>query len=551
MKLTTCLLVLLANTAAFAAYHPDLLDYPLRIIEYLDGGGRFECVFFSASQLSDSILNDLLQHARLRYVAKYVLQGSYRPKTLPKKPSVLLLEPGRRVDLKRPDTPASIMRFLLLFHPATKVLVFLDFSNVYVREMARLMLVRVKCTNVVFFDTESLAIRLGSLENLVEIVRFLPHPKYVFEWFKQELLGPNITFVAASENPDEPTFRWVLTTALYLKGGVCEIPKQKDGTNIADIVLEGDIAIDLVEDFWRVFIYEPVVESVLVPRGELLNALEVMLMPFQWQVWTLLVVVLTLAEIIKRFFPELFRNDPILLVVCGFERYNLHQAKRWERIILHSMIILMFFITSAFETKIISLMVDNPSAPSAKKLSDFDEFGLKFHFNLEENPAPANHPVIGKYVVHDPFVYSMWSNEPGEAKYINQELAALVQRLSYDFRRGKSWYVELDEKFLVHPVQIYYTAYRSPFLETFKFTYGVLGEAGIMGLWRRQYGQLLLSMIWGLRPRIGIAGSIYLKFDDMLLAWIVLSIGYGISLVGFIMELVEKKLKVLLKRPRV
>ncbi|KAL9701136.1 hypothetical protein quinque_004577 [Culex quinquefasciatus] len=263
MKLTTCLLVLLTNTTALAKHHPDLLDYPLRLIEYLDGVGRFECVFFSVSpwQLSDSILDDLLQHARLRYVAKYVLQGSYRPKTLPKKPSVLLLEPGRRVDLKRPDTPASIMRFMLLFHPATKVLVFLNFSNAYVREMARLMLVRVKCTNVVFFDTESLAIRLGGLENLVEIVRFLPHPKYVFEWFKQELWGPNITFVAASENPDEPTFRWVLTTALYLKGAVCEIPKQKDGTNGADIMLEGDIAIDLVEDFWRVFIYEPVVEK--------------------------------------------------------------------------------------------------------------------------------------------------------------------------------------------------------------------------------------------------------------------------------------------------
>lgn len=80
-----------------------------------------------------------------------------------------------------------------------------------------------------------------------------------------------------------------------------------------------------------------------------------MVMPFDWQVWTILVLVLVSAEVAKRFMPEVFKKDPI--------------------IVLKSLIFLMFFIRNAFET-----------APSAQKLEDFDKYGLKFRYDRESHP---------------------------------------------------------------------------------------------------------------------------------------------------------------------
>lgn len=550
MKLVTRITVLL-GIAIYSTGNPDLLKYPLQVIEYLrrERVGYFECIFYDISPHApfDTVMNDLLRSRILRYVAKYVIRGPYRPTALPKNPSLLLINLGSDAELDQLKTQRNVYKFVKLFHPATKVVVFV--SNAFVKKVMRWILVTGKFYNMVFVDTTKLEVQVGSLTDLRRYSSSnLTQVEHIFEWLKRGLWGSTITYKPRKDKSVEnPTFQWILATAIYLKGDTREFRKQEGGPVEADIEVLSDVAVDVVDDFNRVFITYPMTSSVLVPRGRLLNALEVMLMPFEWHVWTLLVAIFVLAELVKQFVPDLFRNDPILFVICGFERHH-HQAGRWERTILLSLVVLMFFMTNAFETKIISYIIEKPSAASAWCLEDFEEFGLSFRYNLDKNPYVVSHPVIGNYVIHDPQHYAIWHNQPGVAQFVTQELAAIVPQLSYDFTRGKSWYVELDERFLIYTVKFHYTAFRSQFLEAFQFTQVALREAGLLDWWAWQYGHSMILKVWGLRPRETLDGPTYLVFENMLLAWIVLAIGYGTSLVGFFGELTQNKINTCLKR---
>lgn len=399
--------------------------------------------------------------------------------------------------------------------------------------------------NVVIFDTMSPMVQLSSLNYYVKELKYLPHPKYLFLFFESRLRGANISYVPEHNgNSMNPSFKWIKTTAEYLNGNVHEFHKQEGGPDDADVQLARNVSYGSFSEFMTFFVTAPEICRILVPRGRPMNAVELMVMPFSWQVWTLLLLVLSLAEAVRHVWPELFKNDPILLVVCGFERYNLHEAGRWEKIVLHSLIILMFFMTNAFETKIISLMVNKPSVQTATKLEDFDKYGLKFRFNTSDHPQSVHHRVIGNYVVHGENV-NIYDNEPGVAMYVHQELADAVPRLSHDFVQGQTWFVVLDEVYF-EAIQVHRTAYRCQYLNIFKFTHVALHEAGVLDFWMRQYVDYYARRIVGIKPLGAVENGNFLVFDDMLLAWIILGIGYCLSFAGLLAELMV--IKLLLKR---
>lgn len=74
-----------------------------------------------------------------------------------------------------------------------------------------------------------------------------------------------------------------------------------------------------------------------------------------------------------------------------------------------------------------------------------------------------------------------------------------------------------------------------------EFTHVALDEGGILNLWLRQARENLWLEIWGARPRGKAVDEEYLTFGDMMLAWIVLGIGYGVGMVGFVGELARKR----------
>ncbi|EDS31537.1 conserved hypothetical protein [Culex quinquefasciatus] len=212
----------------------------------------------------------------------------------------------------------------------------------------------------------------------------------------------------------------------------------------------------------------------------------------------------------------------------------------------HSLIILMFLMKNAFETKIISLMVDKPSLQTATKLEDFDKYGLKFRYNLSEHPQSVNHTVIGKYVVHGEYV-DIYDNEPGVAMYVDQELADAVPKLSHDFVQGRTWFVVLDDVYF-EAILVHRTTYRCQYLNIFRFTHVALHEAGVLDFWFRQYADYYARHIVGTKPLGAVENGKFLVFDDMMLAWIILGIGYCSSFAGFLAEFFKIKIKLWLER---
>lgn len=447
--------------------------------------------------------------------------------------------PGRQVEFSLYAKTRQILKFFNLFDPATVVMIFMDFSELSVGEIMDWIFNDRNCNNVLFFDTLSTKVRLKSLKNGVgvDLRDGQPHPKRIFGWFRFSFNGNVITYVPEKMSGDLETasYKWVKATAEYLN---CALQIVR-GTTEGDIKLRRVVLVSIDRTFQGVTISAPIGIRILVPRGRPLTAGEIMTMPFKWQVWTLLAIVLVVAEVVKYAVPDAFKNDPILLVVFGFEQYDLHRAGRWEKAILHSLIVLMFFMTNAFETKIISMMIDKPSAQTAKRLEDFDKYGLKFRFNLTQIPGAVKDPFIGKYVEHgDPV--EIYHNEPGVALIAAEELVAMVPKLSYDFERGQSWFIVLEEQISFDTIHSYQTPVRSPYLRIFQFTYVALNEAGLLNLWQRQHGDFCYKWISGKRPRGHVEEQNYLDFDDMLVAWIVLAFGYDISLIGFMVEMLKK-----------
>ncbi|KXJ79579.1 hypothetical protein RP20_CCG000280 [Aedes albopictus] len=124
-------------------------------------------------------------------------------------------------------------------------------------------------------------------------------------------------------------------------------------------------------------ITEPVRLIILAPRGRMLKMFELFTYPFETELWTLITLLIIASALATTMFPTLFQNDPFMLAICGFERYQLRLARSHEKIILFSLIVLFFFITSAYENKFISLMTSYPRVRDPKTLADLRRAGIK------------------------------------------------------------------------------------------------------------------------------------------------------------------------------
>lgn len=295
---------------------------------------------------------------------------------------------------------------------------------------------------------------------------------------------------------------------------------------------------EIPRNFKQLYTTIPQSSNIAVPRDRPLNTFELMLTPFTGRVWIILVTILVSTELVKHFVPTLFQNSPILLVVCGFERRSLHQAGRWEKTTLLSLIVLMFFMSNAFETKIISLIITKPSIQRIKTLDDLYVSDLKFHEDLELFPHLVNDSIIGKMVVHGRLP-KFGEKVPGVAMTWNSEWTHLFNELYFDYTRMEPFYVVLPYEFFTG-YEMYGTLTRFPYLEVFRLMHINLVEAGLINLWKRQFNVQFRAKHVKHRFGTDSEDSVELSFDDMKIAWAVLTVGFGCGFVGFVGELVTK-----------
>lgn len=568
MKLLGSALLILMGIQPSLALNPESLDYVTRTIEYLTSvqGGAFSCVFcdFAPRNPYDNILDAILKSPRLDHVVKFVLNGTYHVglQKLPWNPSMLLLHPGHDdAHLEHNNTQKNLYFLLELFNPTTKVFVFLNHSNSLLVKSIRSQLSRVGFTYYVFFDTVT---KRDVQCNLVWCWRFAkaPHPMYLFTYGHRGMQGRNITYISNEiAVPFAWNHHWINETARYLYTDAVELQpncveseptyewclqRHRTDQDKADILFVHMIMTGTIQrDFRRIFTSTPLFTKIAVPRDRPLNAVELIVMPFTWHVWLLLLLISISSELAKYAFPELFKNDPFLLVVCGFGRRNLHQTERWERLILHSLIMLMFFVSNAFESKIISLMVRKPVIQRIKTLDDLVDSGIKIFADLENNPHFLDNLVIRKLLVQGQNP-DMYETAPCARTWYSEWVDLFIE-LTFDYDRMQPYYVVLDAEYSAGP-EFYATKWRSLLAEEFQFIHMTLVEAGLVRLWKQQWSDEMRFKYVGRRPRVDIRDRVDLDFDDMKPAWLVLGVGLGVSFAGFAVEHIGKRLNSLLKR---
>lgn len=351
--------------------------------------------------------------------------------------------------------------------------------------------------------------------------------------------------------------RWVKEVASYLNTQASQyltycdplsgvalqkcLTEQKQQLSGVDIKLETmQMRPDTSREFAALETSVPLYTKVAIPRDRPLNVAELMVMPFNWNVWLLLVLVLVFVEVMKLLFPNLFKNDPTLLVICGFERQSLHGAGSFEKILLFSLTILMFFASNAFESKMLSMMVSKPAIQRIKTMNDLLNSDIKFYADLEAYPSIASQSMFRKMFVQGSI--SVFDTVPGVGLLVVEEVADILDLTAFDYERMEPWYVVLD---ITHQEgsEFFQTRWRYENLEIFRYVRSLLLEAGVVGFWKHVYRSIHRDMCIGRRHRVQIENKVDLDFDDMQPAWVALVIGLSVGWIAFLGELIKKWMK--------
>lgn len=544
------------------------LEYLLTSIEYEASisPGSFRCVFYevSSSYSTENTITKIMGSPKLDHVLKNVLSGPYSNDwvRLPLRPSLLLIHPGDDIEyLQRNDTIWNLYYLLQLFDPTTKVLVLVDQPNYAIVRAISVYVFTVRYSYLVCFDSQTMwtvlcnALRCNSLITP-------PHPIYLFRWAWRNISGRNVTYYiinGVSEEPSLIQLNWVTEVARYLKTEAkqhrtnCSHHRDvsmyyhcvgnQNNLRLTDVHLSMTLPAELrPRSFQQLITTIPVIAKIGVPRDRPVNAIELMLMPFSWPVWLVIVTILVLSEVAKLQFPNLFENDPILLVLCGYEQHNLHQASRREKMILLALIVLMFFMTNAFETKVISLMINRPSIQRIQTIDDLFKSDVKFYHDIESCPNALSVPILGKLIVQGE--HDFYEIIPGAGKIVLKPLVDVLNVVAYDYERMQPFYVFLEPEFIIF-YESYITSNRYPYLQVFRLIHITLTEAGLFDQWLSMWKLELRFSNIGRRAREDITDKVVLTFADMQPAWVALAIGTSVSLIGFAGEILAKKLKYL------
>lgn len=565
MKPSTFFLLLLLSGPTSAIYTPEALDYILRCIEYEASvaGGTLSLILYDlAPQYPfNNILSAILQSPRLEHVLKYVVNGSYHQNlvNLPWHPSMLLIHPGYDVaHLVRSKTSRDMKLVLELFNPTAKALVFVDFNNWNLLGTVFKGVFNVGFASMVFFDSVKMC---ADVWNRISGLRWTraPPPMYLFTWIRRSMTGVNITYYRDLRPLSDWDWnvRWVKEVARYLNTKASQyltycdsltgvalqtcLSKQKQQLSGVDLKLEVmQMRPDTSREFAALASSVPLYTKIAIPRDRPLNVAELLVMPFSWNVWLLLVLVLVLVEVMKLLFPDLLRNDPTMLVVCGFERQSLHRAGSFEKILLVSLIILMFFASNAFESKMLSMMVSKPAIQRIKTLDDLLNSDIKFYEDLEAYPHIANQYEFGKMFVQGSI--NVFDTVPGVGLLVGEEVADVLDLTAFDYERMEPWYVVLDIKYQIG-FEFFQTRWRYENIEIFRYVRSILLEAGVMDFWKHMYRYIHRDLCIGGRHRAQIGNKVDLDFGDMQPAWVALVIGLVAGWIAFLGELIRTWVK--------
>nr|NP_001345275.1 ionotropic receptor 144 precursor [Aedes aegypti] len=537
----------------------QLLQYTVSVIQHYarQKPGWFECIFYDISAGTDyGWFNALLSSPHLDNVARYVIDENFRIDygIIPLKPSLTVVYVGDR-ELHPSASPLLVQLFFAFLDANCRLIVLLNTENFKVYQGIGSLLAYAQFDKITFVGTRIMrTIQMGLFGMAGRVTAWFPHPKDLIRSSIRNAHARQIGFTHFIQ-PWYPAQVWLLQTADYLNSSLKYYPNVCAGVKSQpecverlfkaghiDIALEHRDASEYMASQYRMlFCVIPISRMILVPQGRPYNAIEMFTKPFTWETWTVLLLTLLLIETLSYIFPTLYKNDPILLLVCGFERYNLHYASIKEKVTLLPMMIFFFLMFNAYGTKMIAFMTDKPSVGNIKTLNELAKSDLKIMTDLELDKRLKNDSLLGPLMVHKP-ISSDNLQLDGEHAHLstNLEAAFLVSlRRNYDFKLHRPKYVIINE-IKSTSVVTYWIGMKTPFAEAFYYTQKVFFEAGLFHWWQNELMDMIAARDRTDHTAVDVEGSGMLTFDDLTSTWAVFAIGLCVSLVVLGLEFVVK-----------
>ncbi|EDS30625.1 conserved hypothetical protein [Culex quinquefasciatus] len=502
------LLVLLTFGCSFGSSgrHSGTLDYVVSIVLELAKTERGvpNCVFYKENNASyqDGFLGQVWRDSRLEFVTKTVFRranSSIEKVRLLVEPMVVIVQGGLRSKFAR-----SLLR---KFKPSTKVIVTYFYEAGLVSSL--MFLTNLSFYNTVYISGFNLSVTVGDIVSS-EHLDYRPPPNELFKTTpRRNLAGHPITFITINNSVErfKLLLEWLGEAALFMNTTVlqsyhlCEKGNEVNKTECfyrhfsvekVDINLYTIRVLPFHDNLFQYLNTNLQFDvGLLVPRFPL-SYFQLFTMPFSWEIWTLLLILFMLVEVLHLTWPVVFKNEPILTVICGFERYDLHKAGRWEKMVLLSMIVLTFFAINAYETILISMMTSKPAAKEIRTLADFHESGIKIKSDRQINmlvdqigcfaKSYDNASEQGLDMAHD--------MDRKHAYIYRRDLGRNILPRYYDPANRMYRYKCLDLSLGRYPL-ILITKTRSPLMEAFAYTLNCLIEGGIYHFWDNTLANLI------------------------------------------------------------
>lgn len=530
---------------------PGLDELSVSIVNYLEtvSFGPFECWFYrerwSKLPEDNSTIEHLLTLNSLSLVPKKVISSPFDVKHAAIEQSSLIF-----FEFRSNESVFSEESILWQWQPQTKLLIFATGQScrdiptgVHNQFKARLEVF------YLFLDADLICRSLPLTREMLEFERSVPLA-VLFEDRTRQLNRYPIHCVAFSldlfhyANMNSvgvgPSIVWIVETAKLINATIEMVFNYCDQLNDEcwkNAVIREDGFNDIIIDVIGVHSVKSIVlprldlstYMIITPRGRLYGVDELFMAPFKLAVWIVLITFLTLLKIVEIKFSSKFRNDLILLPLCGLEKHNFLKSSRTERITLTALIIFFFIVLSVYEVKITTLMTNRPRHADINTIEDLKRNGIKVLLPPMKLSAYEEKLIDLQFEHIDPST-QMENSLDGIHSYLFEEQSAVLYKFmcqEEDKERCMA-YTSLSEKVKLLMRGNY--IFNPTLMEPFSWIHQLLIESGIHNFSRENITSFVVGGLLKYRTLSDNAQvANMLNIADLKPAWISLGIGYAVG----------------------
>uniref|UniRef100_A0A182PIN6 Ionotropic glutamate receptor L-glutamate and glycine-binding domain-containing protein n=1 Tax=Anopheles epiroticus TaxID=199890 RepID=A0A182PIN6_9DIPT len=271
---------------------------------------------------------------------------------------------------------------------------------------------------------------------------------------------------------------------------------------------------------------------VLCPFHTERDFLRHLLKPFSLEIWLVLGALLVGCRLLGHLFPHLFERN--LLEQIFFTSATSHLQPFPTRVVSFSAVVLIFFLSEAYNAKIISLMSDSKYFDRPETVRELIESELKIAIPGVRATLLAD-SMPGKLVSEHRA--SALYRERGQHMFneyctVTYCYMAYLQTTVGQNLHGFKQYVLRD--MVLEKLQTIQLAKHSPFHGAFAEYYERFFQSG-MWLHRLEYMNRKLAR--DMKTLGNRLDSVVFHFDDLVCVWVLIVVGWVLSAVGFLAEL--------------